>query len=320
MAQYLPFVMQSLFGRPHALAPAQAQMIVAALSGRMDIRALVDESSVMDARAMADLAAMGRISAAERGAGPADIPSMQSAQSELVYFGNSPPYALTDSGIAILPVKGTLKRSWGIGPYSGATGYDGLWTQMIHAEENQAVKAIWFDMNSGGGAVDGLFDLTDAIYSNSARFGGKPKWAMCADYSASACYAIAAACDRVIMPELGQCGSIGCVILHAEYSDALEEDGVNVTIFRSRDRKARGGPLEKLDATEMKELQESCEEADAVFARQVGIYRPRLTNSVIGEIDGRVYTGARALATGLIDAVMSEPEAWMELEQLVARS
>lgn len=319
MSQYLPFLMDQIFSRPHALAPSTANMIVAALSGRMDFRSLQSEFDRMDARALSDLAEMGRVQATERQAAEKDMPSLAPAQRELDWFDGAPPYRLTESGIAILPVKGVLKRSWGIGPFSGATGYDGLWTQLMHAEENASVKAIWFDINSGGGTVDGLFDLTDTIYTNSARFGGKPKYAMAADFCASAAYAIAAACDKVFTPELGMVGSIGCVILHAEFSEQLKEDGVNVTLFRSRDRKARGGPLEKLDQTEIDELQESCEEADAVFARQVGIYRPALTEKVISDLDGRLYTGERALATGLIDAVMSEPVAWMELEREIAQ-
>src|SRR3546814_2531370 len=70
-----------------------------------------------------------------------------------------------------------------LGPYSGATGYDGLWTQLMHAAENDEVKAIFMPHNSGGGAVDGLEELAEAIYANSARFGGKPIWAMLADHS-----------------------------------------------------------------------------------------------------------------------------------------
>src|SRR3546814_1995740 len=64
-----------------------------------------------------------------------------------IYDGWGFPYECSDSGIAILPVQGTLRRTWGIGPYSGATGYDGLWTQLMHAAENDEVKAIFMPHN-----------------------------------------------------------------------------------------------------------------------------------------------------------------------------
>src|SRR3546814_16186265 len=69
-------------------------------------------------------------------------------------------------------------------------------------------------------SVDGLEELAEAIYANSARFGGKPIWAMLADHSHSASYWLASAADKVFMPKLGTAGSIGAVILHAEMSKA----------------------------------------------------------------------------------------------------
>src|SRR3546814_1230985 len=135
------------------------------------------------------------------------------------YDGWGFPNECSASGIAILPVQGTLRRTWGIGPYSGATGYDGLWTQLMHAAENDEVKAIFMPHNSGGGAVDGLEELAEAIYANSARFGGKPIWAMLADHSHSASYWLASAADKVFMPKLGTAGSIGVGILQARHTE-----------------------------------------------------------------------------------------------------
>ncbi len=211
-----------------------------------------------------------------------------------------------------------MKRTWGIGPYSGATGYDGIMTQALHAFDNAKVKATWFNINSGGGAVDGLFDLTDGIHEMSARSGGKPTYAMCADSALSAAYAIAAACDTVMVPQLGMAGSIGCVIMHAEFSAALKENGVNVNIIRSRDRKCRGSEMEAIDAETIAEFQAMVDEADEVFTEAVCRYRPMMTKKTISEMDGRVYTGRTALATGLVDHILSEPEAWMMMERQIA--
>ena len=67
--------------------------------------------------------------------------------------------------------------------------------QLIHATENPGVKAIWLDQNSPGGVVDGAFDLAQAIYANNEKNGGKPIWAMAADYSASCSYLMSSAAD-----------------------------------------------------------------------------------------------------------------------------
>src|SRR3546814_13472078 len=70
------------------------------------------------------------------------------------------------------------------------------------------------------------------------------------DWSSDVCSSdlwLASAADKVFMPKLGTAGSIGAVILHAEMSKALEEEGINVTIFRSKDGKMRGNAMEVLD-------------------------------------------------------------------------
>src|SRR3546814_4796509 len=164
VSQHLPFVMGEVFNRPHLISEAHAAMIAAVLSGKMNITSLSGEFGSMDDRGMSDLAEMGRMEArTKRQQSATPHPGMAR------YDGWGFPYECSDSGTAILPVQGTLRRTWCIGPYSGATGYDGLWTQLMHAAENDEVKAIFMPHNSGGGAVDGLEELAEAIYAHSAR-------------------------------------------------------------------------------------------------------------------------------------------------------
>jgi signal peptide peptidase SppA len=313
MGQYLPFVMQKLLNTPLLLAPARADMIVAALSGRLDIRSLEDDSVRLDARGLRDLAEMGRVDTDARAAAKS-TPGPEAQIIETEYR----PYRMTDSGIAIISIHGTLVRSWGIGPYSGSTGYDGIWTQLLHAQDNDKVEAIWLDINSGGGEVDGCFDLVDGIYRMSARFGGKPIYAMHADSALSAAYALASAADRLFMPKLGQTGSIGCLVMHAEISAALEEEGVKVTIIRDPDGKARGNPVEPLDEETFKRIYAMVREVNLHFVDVVARNRA-ITKKAVSETNGFVYTGQQALATGLVNEVLSEPDAWMKLERKIAR-
>jgi len=215
-----------------------------------------------------------------------------------------------------------LKRTWGVGPYSGCTGYDGIWTQMLHALANPEVKAIWFSHNSGGGAVDGVFDLAQGIFANNEKNGGKPMWAMASDHSYSASYLLAAACDKVFVPFTGGVGSIGCCVIHAEMSQALEDDGIKATIFRSGDRKMRGNSIEPLDDKTIASIQEDVDVCADHFIDHIVMFRggkKGLSKKTVSEMQGAEYMGARALATGLVDDVLSEPEAWAKLERQIAR-
>jgi ClpP class serine protease len=311
MAQYLPLMMQNLFNTPICLSDRKADMIVAALSGRLNIQSLQDETTRLDARALRDLADMGR--AEGRTALAIDVPEGSMPDS------NSPnPYQVTGSGIAVMPVQGTLTRTWGVGPYSGTTGYDGLWTQLAASEDDHRVKARAVLINSGGGAVDGLFDLTDGIYAASARFGGKPIYAFAADYAHSAAYAIGSACDHFTCPPMGGVGSIGAICLHADISRALDEAGIEVTVFRSHARKAIGIMGTSLDDEEKNKIQTMIETVGDYFCDKVALYRD-LPKSVVSGLQGSDYMGVEARAIGLVNEVLSEPLAWAQLERIIAR-
>src|SRR3546814_20981179 len=116
----------SLHASPPVFSEAHVARIAAVLSGNMNITGLSGEVGSMDDRGMSDLAEMGRMEArTKRQQSATPHPGLAR------YDGWGFPYDCSDSGIAILPVPGTLRRTWGLGHYSGATGYDGLWTQLM---------------------------------------------------------------------------------------------------------------------------------------------------------------------------------------------
>jgi signal peptide peptidase SppA len=319
MSTHLPLMMQNLFNTPIALSQRKAEMIVAALAGRLDIRSLTTETAAFDQRALFDLSARGRdqarlereLIAAKRAAAPEGPWTCD-------YWGDR-PYRLSETGIAIIEVLGTLTRTWGIDPESGSTGYDGIWTKLAFAMDDASCKGIWVKDNSGGGAVDGLFDLTEAIFKCSARNGGKPIWAFAGDYAYSAAYAIAAACDKVFAPRLGGIGSIGCIAIVADLTGKLEQEGIKAHIFRSADRKAIGiGGLESLDEEETRHIQAQIDEAGDYFQELVAQYRA-LSKSDVSKTRGTDYTATQAKAIGLIDGILTEQDAWSEFEREIAR-
>lgn len=327
MATHLPLVMQNLFNRPVAISERHAQMIVAALAGRLDIASLTSDTVSFDRSALADIAARGRSEARREVAlqatkmsaapeGPMIVPKDEWSYS--AYYRGT-PYVLTTSGIAIIDVLGTLTRTWGCDPYSGSTGYDGIWTKLAYAMDDPAVKGIWLRINSGGGAVDGLYDLVDGIWQCSVRNGGKPIWAFAGDYAYSAAYALGMACDRFMTSALGGVGSIGTLAIFIDYTAMMEAEGIKATIFRAPDRKAIGlGGLEPLDNPEMEKIQGQIEEATEYFQERAALYR-RVSKSAISETRGNDYTARQAKAIGLIDDVLREQDAWSEFERVIAK-
>jgi ClpP class serine protease len=316
MSVYLPFMMEHLFNTPVALHPAKAEMICAALSGRLNITSLENASTKLDARALEDLASMGRRSVAFTNERVLELEAKRpdgGAQAQ-VREVDERPYDVAGR-IAIIRVWGTLTRNWGVGPYSGSTGYDGILTQILYAQNDRAVDKIWMDVNSGGGAVNGLFDLQQAIWSMNGAHGGKPIYAMAADYAYSAAYAIAVAADKVFVPRTGGVGSVGTVALHADLSKALEEEGIKVTVIRAPKRKFRGNPYEALDEETLAHLQEQIDDTTDLFQDRVAECMG-IAKSVVSETEGLDYMGRKAKAIGFVNEVLSEQEAWAKLEEL----
>jgi ClpP class serine protease len=309
-------MMEHLFNTPVALHPSKAEMICAALSGRLNITSLENASTRLDARALEDLALMGRKNLAFTNERVLDLEARRpsgGAQPQ-VSDVEGRPYDVVGR-IAIIRIWGTLTRTWGVGPYSGSTGYDGIQTQILYAQTDRAVDKIWLDINSGGGAVNGLFDLQQMIYSLSARFGGKPIFAMAADYAYSAAFALMVAADRLFVPRTGGVGSVGCVAMVADLSKAMEEDGIKVTIVRSPDRKFRNNPIEGPDEKSLAHLQSQIDETTQIFQERVAECLD-IPKSVVSETEGLDYMGRHAKAIGFVNEVMSEQQAWAQLEEL----
>ena len=108
------------------------------------------------------------------------------------------------------------------------------------------------DIDSGGGEVSGCFDIVDAIYN--AR-GEKPIWAVLSESAYSAAYAIASACDKIIVPRTGGTGSVGVICAHVDFSKALSKEGITVTMIHYGDRKADGSEYVPLSSEALKRFQ-----------------------------------------------------------------
>jgi capsid assembly protease len=303
VSSYLPLTMQTLYNAPLAMHDSMGTMLAAVATGRLHAHALV--------RGRGELGEADgeRVLAGIAGSSIAAGPTYR-------------PYELTDSGIAIIRVTGMLVRTadiWDI-IFGGVTPYERIWTQLLAAQEDPQCRGIFIVINSFGGIVDGLFDLTDGIAALSARNGGKPIFGMAADFAYSAAYALLAACDNCYVPETGGVGSAAIILVSLDLTEAMKMDGVAANIFRSLERKAIGiDGLESLDEEAKQHLQNKVEMIGKVMTRKLASYRPQLTQNAISAMRGLDYTGNEAKAIGLVTDVLSEPQALAKLERRIAR-
>lgn len=217
-------------------------------------------------------------------------------------------------GVALLEVEGTLVNRLGsMTPWCGMTGYDGLRTQLLAALADTNVKAIALCIESPGGEVAGCFDLADLI-AEARKV--KPVWALVDGMACSAAYALAASCSRITASEVGLVGSIGVIVAHADFSGALEQAGIKVTLIHGGEHKADGNPYQPLPEAVRKDLQAEIDTVYGMFVDRVARYRSIDANAVRAT-QARVYLAADAVRLGLADAIASPADALAELIETV---
>lgn len=276
---HLPHLAQRIFNTPLAIHPGKAEVIVAALADRLGV------SSIMRPHA---------------GWYDDDFTSQKS----------NGGYDITDDGVAVIGVSGTLVQQLGtLRPYSGMTGYDGIRQNFLSAMIDPSVKAILLDISSPGGEVSGLFDLADEIYSQR---GEKPIWAVLNDMAFSAAYALASAADVITVPRTGGTGSIGVIWMHVDWSKALTQSGLNVSILTFGDFKADGHPEIPLSDDARARFQADIDTMGKLFADTVARNRG-MTASAVVAMQAGTFLGESGVAAGLADFVLSPDAAYRKL-------
>jgi signal peptide peptidase SppA len=289
---------QRVFNTPLMINEHKAEVIVAALHQRLGVGSFERlDSTVLGAADMVALAGDARRD-----------------------YDNWKPFHV-DDGIAVIPVVGTLVHRFGwLDPTSGMTGYDGIAKKFRAALTDPEVRAIWLDFDSPGGEVAGCFTLCEEIAAATQSEGGdKPVWAYVNEQATSAAYALASVCDRIYGPRTMIVGSIGCYIMHVDFSKAMDKNGLTVSIIRAGERKGRTGPYEPLDDPARAMLQGMVDETRDIFCRLVAMGRGIDLDAVMGT-EAELYSGNDAVRLGLVDDVMSEAEAWGLLQLELGRA
>jgi signal peptide peptidase SppA len=225
-------------------------------------------------------------------------------------FSNAPqnkPFAFA-LGIAIIPVSGTLINRFGQS-YGYVTGYNFIRSQLNLALLDEDVTAIVFDCNSYGGEAAGCFELSDDIF---AARGTKPLVAVVDSNCYSACYAVASACDKIVVTPTGGAGSIGVVAMHVDMSKMLADWGIKVEFIFSGDHKVDGNPYEALPKEVRADIQKGVDASRTAFVGLVARNRS-LDAKVVHDTEARIYRAEEAKSLGLIDAIATPSAAVQSL-------
>lgn len=235
---------------------------------------------------------------------------------ESLQHSGDAPYPIVD-GIAVIEIAGVLihRGDW-IGQSSGQTSYEGIAAQIEAAASDPAVRGIALEIDSFGGEVAGVFDLADRI--REIR-GSKPVWAFVAEHAFSAGYALASQADRILLPRTGSVGSIGVVVMHADLSRQLDQDGVRVTLIHSGQHKVDGNPYEPLPENVRDDIQREIDVLRFLFAETVAAGRNgRLSQEAALATEAATFRGTDAVAAGLADEVTDLARGFAGFRQMLS--
>lgn len=206
------------------------------------------------------------------------------------------------ANVAILPLFGTIfPRANLMTDVSGATSAERFGAQFTELVDDPDIGAIILDVDSPGGQVNGIEELSDTIYK--AR-GKKPIIAMANHLMASAAYWIGTAADEVIVTPSGEVGSIGVFVVHKDMSKALEQDGIAVTFISEGKFKTEGNPYMPLAEEAKTAIQARVSESYNSFVQAVARNRgvkPAIVRNGFGE--GRVVGARQAIELGMADRI-----------------
>jgi signal peptide peptidase SppA len=220
------------------------------------------------------------------------------------------PYTVTDDGIALISIAGSLvrKSSW-LDSLCGMTSYAKLDSQFSLAIQDPEVRGILLDVDSPGGECAGVFDLADRMYNLR---GTKPVYAVANEDMFSAAYALGSTADKIFLPRTGGVGSIGVICLHLDQSGYDQKEGLKYTAIFAGDRKNDFSPHEPLSDAALSTEQSEVDRLYGMFVDLVARNRG-ISAETVRRTEAGLFFGADGVTAGLADSVGTYADAYTAL-------
>ena len=217
---------------------------------------------------------------------------------------NGKVQAADDTHVQVIGLKGVLRPSPSMLALLFGGGGGGLMafrSDLRKAVADPKVSAIVMDVDSPGGFVDLIPETAAEIRAARAT---KPVVAVANTTAGSAAYWLASQASQLVASPSAEVGSIGVYQLHEDISQALANEGVNVTIVKAGKYKVEGHPFAPLDEAAAEAMQADVNGYYDMFTADVakgrGVTQDEVKN---GYGEGRMVRAAPAVKMGLADRV-----------------
>ena len=203
---------------------------------------------------------------------------------------------------AVIPIRGLIAhRMSGMEQSSGGASAEQISRQIAAVAADPTIGTIIYDIDSPGGTVPGIQELAAQMF---ALRGKKTQVAQVNSMAASAAYWLASQADEIVSLPSGQAGYIGVFTVHQDLSQALANEGIDVTMISAGKYKLEGNPFEPLSDEARAMLQTRVNSAYDQFVSDVARGRGVSVSSVRkGYGEGRALPATEALAAKMIDRI-----------------
>jgi signal peptide peptidase SppA len=216
-------------------------------------------------------------------------------------FGETPkPYKLGKYGI--IPIVGVIGK--GLSPLekmTGATDLNDISKQIDVFMKDPEVKEIVFHIDSPGGTVTGVEEVTRKIKNSS-----KPTISYTDGMMASAAYWMGSAADRVVGSPSSDVGSVGVYMVVQDVSELYAASGVKMIVIKSSSSPLKAAGLEgtSLSQEQIDNFQVGVDEIYNNFVASVKQKRKLVSeDSLKGQIMSGTTASKKGLLTGLADSL-----------------
>jgi len=222
--------------------------------------------------------------------------------------------------IAVVPVYGVITQRGDMFDElfgGGSVSTERLTRLIKQLAADDSVGAVVLNIDSPGGTVGGLKELSDVIHGMRAT---KRVVSVSNSLAASAAYWIGSAASEFVATPEGETGSIGVWTAHVDVSAMLERIGYKVSLVSAGKYKTEGHPYGPLSEEARAHLQAQVDEYYDMFVRAVARNRgASLTAVREGYGEGRVLTAKEAVKANLVDRVATLDQVIGELQQKLGR-
>ena len=201
----------------------------------------------------------------------------------------------TSEHSAVVPIQGLIAAD------SDANA-DDIIRSLEKAFKNPNAKAVFLDINSGGGSPVQSGEIYRAVMRLKSEH-KLPVYAVIADAGASGAYFIAASADEIYADPASIVGSIGVISQNFGYRELLGKLGLDARTFTAGEHKNFLAGDQPLKPEEVAHMQGLLDNIHQQFIKAVRDGRGERLKETPDMFSGLFWTGEQAQPLGLIDAL-----------------